>query len=364
MSPQPPDSSTPAASSPEIKQDATPGKCDVNLPPVEKPAEKGADKIAIDAPKSSLHVLEKKTVPTTAPYAKSGASSAGKVPAKNSVVAKAPAQAASIPIPLQRLDRKPFEPFAWLTALYFPLHQPPHQTWLKKMREQEMVQNISKPPKVHPNSLLVMTCGTLVMALQGYLNMPLPNLSVDMLNTILSWFNVPQGQWFESLPIQYNFQLPLALLMGGLLGSFLGGVSVLSYILVGLFLAPVFANGGGLNYIYQPGFPFLIAMIAGAVYAGQLLRRAFHHRKPWKQTLFMYSAGILSVAFTHGLGLIGLTSMLLVTSPFMGTADPIGNWLNWVVHLSLEPLPYDVLATSIFLWFVRYIRLSIYPALY
>lgn len=260
----------------------------------------------------------------------------------------------SLPIPLQSL--KPRQKPLWFKAM--------RQPWFKRIQEKTIFQNISRSPKIHPNSLLVVCLAALVIALQGYLNLSLPNLTIDAVNNVLSQFNIPETQWLPSIPITYNFQLPLALLAGAVLGSILGGLTVLVFLAIGLFSTPIFANGGGLDYLYQPGFPFLAAMFIGAIFSGYFTKVAFSPKRTAKQALYLYGGGIMSTLITHILALAGLTLLLLVTSPFLAPAHPIASWWEWILHLSLEPLPYDLMATCLFLWFTRYIRLTVYPALY
>jgi biotin transport system substrate-specific component len=60
---------------------------------------------------------------------------------------------------------------------------------------------------------------------------------------------------------------------GFLLGEKLGSISVLVYILIGLLGVPVFAAGGGLTYIFRPGFGFLLGFIPAAYFIGLLSRK-------------------------------------------------------------------------------------------
>ena len=58
------------------------------------------------------------------------------------------------------------------------------------------------------------------------------------------------------------------LLAGILLGSKLGALAVLLYVVIGLLGLPIFAAGGGLAYIVRPSFGYLIGFIAGAYVTG------------------------------------------------------------------------------------------------
>lgn len=73
--------------------------------------------------------------------------------------------------------------------------------------------------------------------------------------------------------------LPLmTMLAGAILGPRLGALSVLVYVLIGLMGVPVFAKPpyGGLTYIFQPTFGFLIGFVLAAYVIGLLLEGAAH----------------------------------------------------------------------------------------
>lgn len=74
-------------------------------------------------------------------------------------------------------------------------------------------------------------------------------------------------------PEIFTLQFFFTLLAGLLLGSRLGAMAVLVYILLGLLGIPVFAEGGGPGYILQPTFGYLVAFVLQAWLTGYLSRR-------------------------------------------------------------------------------------------
>jgi biotin transport system substrate-specific component len=73
--------------------------------------------------------------------------------------------------------------------------------------------------------------------------------------------------------MHFTLQWFFVLMAGFLLGEKLGSISVMVYILIGLMGVPVFAAGGGLTYIFRPGFGFLLGFIPAAFLIGFLNRR-------------------------------------------------------------------------------------------
>ncbi|MDP2871683.1 MAG: biotin transporter BioY [Bacillota bacterium] len=74
-------------------------------------------------------------------------------------------------------------------------------------------------------------------------------------------------------PVPFTMQTLFVLLAGLLLGGKLGAASQLLYIAIGLAGVPVFAGGGGPQYVLTPGFGYLIGFAAAAYVAGRLAWR-------------------------------------------------------------------------------------------
>ena len=80
---------------------------------------------------------------------------------------------------------------------------------------------------------------------------------------------------FIKLPffiVPITLQTFFVILSGNLLGPKHGAISQIIYIVLGLIGLPVFANGGGIGYILQPTFGYLLAYPLGAFCAGKLIR--------------------------------------------------------------------------------------------
>lgn len=73
--------------------------------------------------------------------------------------------------------------------------------------------------------------------------------------------------------IPFTMQLFFVVFAGIFLGSKLGLISQLIYVLIGLSGVPVFTKGGGLNYVFQPSFGYLIGFILAAYFAGLVVEK-------------------------------------------------------------------------------------------
>lgn len=95
--------------------------------------------------------------------------------------------------------------------------------------------------------------------------------------------------------------LPLIVMFAGaLLGARLGALSFVVYLLIGLVGIPVFAQPpyGGLAYIFQPTFGFLIGFIFGAYTVGSVVKEKENPGFGW---YFFAMCGGLAVIYVCGL---------------------------------------------------------------
>lgn len=87
------------------------------------------------------------------------------------------------------------------------------------------------------------------------------------LTVVGGYISIPIG----SVPI--TLQSFFSLLSGILLGPFLGGLSQLVYVIIGLIGLPVFAGGsGGISSIFHPSFGYLIGYIVAPIVVGKIIK--------------------------------------------------------------------------------------------
>ena len=112
--------------------------------------------------------------------------------------------------------------------------------------------------------------------------------------------------------LQYLFTMLAGLLLGGKLGALAVGV----YILLGLAGLPIFAQGGGIGYVFQPSFGYIPGFAAGAYITGVIANQKANPSYP----------RLLAANFA-GLGIVYLCGMVyyyLISNLYLGT--PIGLW--------------------------------------
>lgn len=70
-------------------------------------------------------------------------------------------------------------------------------------------------------------------------------------------------------PVPFTLQLFFVIFAGLLLGPKLGLASQMIYIILGLTGVPIFVNGGGIQYVFNPTFGYLLGFAAGAYTVGK-----------------------------------------------------------------------------------------------
>ena len=105
---------------------------------------------------------------------------------------------------------------------------------------------------------------------------------------------------FIKIPIPYipfTLQIVPVYLAGALLGPRIGMLSQLVYISIGLIGVPVFAEGGGIGYIFKPTFGYLLGYMAGAFTNGYLIQKLQLHRL---YSIFLANMSTLFIVYLFG----------------------------------------------------------------
>lgn len=148
--------------------------------------------------------------------------------------------------------------------------------------------------------------------------------------------------------VPVTLQLLFTNLAGLLLGKRRGAASVLLYIFIGLAGLPVFTAGGGLSYVLQPSFGYLIGMVPGAYAAGWVAEKGSGGAVRYLMAgcvniLFVYLAGVpyFYAVSRFYLGSIPTLQTLLVSCCLVFIpGDAAGAILGALLAKRLRPLVY------------------------
>ncbi len=107
--------------------------------------------------------------------------------------------------------------------------------------------------------------------------------------------DIPLPMYTMHFTMQWFFVLMAGFLLGGKLAS----LSVVTYLGIGLIGVPVFAAGGGITYIFRPGFGFLLGFVLAAFLIGFITDHMKKHNTLW--LLFPATVGLIAY---YGVGAI------------------------------------------------------------
>lgn len=111
--------------------------------------------------------------------------------------------------------------------------------------------------------------------------------------------------------VPFTLQFLFTTLAGLLLGKKYGAISVAVYIAIGLTGIPVFTSGGGIGYIFQPTFGYIIGFLAGTYVTGLVAERS---ARSFRTFLLAGFAGLLVVY------IFGIVYYYFISNYYLGSA--------------------------------------------
>ena len=143
--------------------------------------------------------------------------------------------------------------------------------------------------------------------------------------------------------ILYIPQIPVLMLVCSALGKKSALTSVVLYLLAGLTFLPVFGMGGGLHYITEYSFGYLLAYIPAVIIAGQFLRKKYTF-------LTMLWATFSGVLIIH---ICGILYMIIIALLKQDGFEFISGWIG---AQSGVKIIYDLVFGYIFVMIGKYLN--------
>ncbi len=161
--------------------------------------------------------------------------------------------------------------------------------------------------------------------------------------------SLPQMKWpldwshVQTYSLGVAPQIGAVLFVGCMAGRNAAALSQIAYLILGLSGFQVFAQGGGLDYLKEPTFGYLLGFLPGAWLCGYF---AFQQKRRLETLIRGGLWGLLAI---HGVGLIYLSILSIFRVIFT-------NWWDSVVYYSLSALPGQfiiVCAVAVFAYLIR-----------
>lgn len=138
-------------------------------------------------------------------------------------------------------------------------------------------------------------------------------------------------------------QIPVVLLAASAIGKRLTVLSVLIYLIAGLSGLPIFALGGGIRYVAQFGFGYLLAYIPAVIVVCEIIKGKYSFGNMIKAVF----AGVLLIHF------LGIMYMIVVALfRHMGGMFIEG----WIISQSGLKILYDLIFGFVFVLIGKYIH--------
>lgn len=193
-------------------------------------------------------------------------------------------------------------------------------------------------------SLLLILCCTCLIIFATFIQLNITHLIIPS-----GLFDENTKLVFKDFLHTYKLipQIPVVMFVGAFLGRKYGIISVLLYILLGLFIIPVFALGGGPKYIFEYGFGYIFAYIPAVFFAGSILKSGFTMRN-------MLHATFVGVLTIH---IIGILYMLFIAGlKHEGMAFISG----WIYAQSGVKIIYDMIFSFAALFIAKYAKIILW----
>lgn len=146
--------------------------------------------------------------------------------------------------------------------------------------------------------LMALFLSLLILGTFLQLRLPFVSFVLPQLPDTWLWIESP---WFYAGTYTGNLQLPIFFLCLALLNGGLSSLVLLTYLGIGLGAVPIFFYGGGLAYLQQPTFGYLLALLPAA-WLWMLNLRRHPRRLPSPQKyLFATTVSLLIIHLFGGL---------------------------------------------------------------
>jgi len=207
-----------------------------------------------------------------------------------------------------------------------------------KVKEKPL-KNFLKNMEITFGVLLLIICCTFLIILSTF-------VQLDIIHFILP-MEIFKGVKLNYSDFLYTYkiipQIPVVMFVGAFLGRKYGITCIILYILLGLFVMPVFALGGGPHYVLEYGFGYILAYIPAVFFMSSILKSGFSNRNIIHSIL----VGVLTI---H---IIGILYMLFIAGlRHEGREFVIG----WICAQSGAKIAYDMVLSFATVFLAKYLK--------
>lgn len=187
---------------------------------------------------------------------------------------------------------------------------------------------------IYNNEKTPLSVGTLAVVALCVLMMIVA--SFTQIDFVHPWFvkGTEGGLLFVMKSYPYVPQIPVTLFVVTILGKQYGFFAIFLYILMGLFVWPVFGMGGGIGYLKTGFFGYIFGFLLAAIFAGNYLTK----EKTFKNILLATVIGVLVIDMTGLVYSFILAAFKQIDFAFVGHA---------LKNFSFSRISYDIILSII-----------------
>jgi len=141
---------------------------------------------------------------------------------------------------------------------------------------------------------------------------------------------------------RYIPQIPIVFFIIALLGRKFGILAIFLYIILGMFF-PIFALGGGISYLFEYGFGYILAFIPAIFFSGTLLKV----KTDFLRIILLSTLGVIAI---H---ILGVLYMLFIATLKHASMDLI---TSWILSQSGVQIFYDIFFSILAIYLGRISR--------
>ena len=192
-----------------------------------------------------------------------------------------------------------------------------------------------EPIRITPGTLVMTGLSVILIIIATFTQITLkhPYIPLDFL-TYLSQ-DLPASELVRHFIKSYNYipQIPVIFFIVALMGRKFGILAIIGYIILGMFF-PIFALGGGISYLFEYGFGYILAYLPAVFFAGTLLKgKTDYIRIP-----------VISLIGVVTIHLLGILYMLFVSTLRHAPWELVS---SWIFSQSGVQMLYDIFFTII-----------------
>ncbi len=201
-----------------------------------------------------------------------------------------------------------------------------------------------EPIKITLGTLILTALSVLLLIIATFTQVTLTHLylPLDWMNYIGQ--NLPENEILQHFTKTYRYipQIPAVFFIIALLGRKFGILAIILYIILGMFY-PIFALGGGVTYLFEYGFGYILAFIPAIFFSGTLLK---------VKTDFLRIV-LLSVLGVLAIHVLGVLYMLFIATLRNAQMDLVSSWIS---SQSGVQILYDMFFSIVGIYLGRFAR--------